>query len=306
MHCDTAGELFYQNRELKSSDLHISLDKASVYEKYVQFAAVWSNASFTDDECFDNFFKIKDYFSAQISENSACAALCETFDDISNALEHGKAAFVLTIEGLRLIGNDISRIATLRRVGVRVATLTWSGLDVIGGSHDTDAPLTDFGKAAVGECFGVGIIPDISHLSHAGMCDVFEIARHFGKPVLATHSNSTSVYSCTRNLTDEEFKTVVSLGGLVGISMYPYHLADGVASASDAADHICRYLKLGGTDGIALGCDFDGIECTPTDISDVSKLNTLAAELSRRGLSDDLIDKVFFGNLYSFLRENLN
>lgn len=310
MHCDTAEVLYNEGAELKSSKLHISLDKTAKYSQYVQLAAVWSDEALTNEECFENFFKIKKYFSSEISKNADSAALCETFDDISAALASGKAAFVLSVEGLRLIGNELSRIELsrielLRREGVRVATLTWGGLDVIGGSHDTDAPLTELGRSALDECFRVGIVPDISHLSHAGAKDVFEVAKRHGLPVLATHSNSDVVCSCSRNLADEEFKTVVSLGGLVGISMCPYHLTLGSATASDAADHVCHYLKLCGGEGVALGCDFDGIGHTPSDISDVSELGVLANELSKRGVSDDLIDRVFFGNLYSFLKSNL-
>lgn len=63
-------------------------------------------------------------------------------------------------------------------LGVRVMTLLWGGDTSIGGSHDTENGLTDFGKAAVEEMAKVGIIPDISHASFKSADDIMDICEN--------------------------------------------------------------------------------------------------------------------------------
>ena len=42
-HCDTAYELFHRGEHLDRNSCHIDLEKASCYQHYAQYFAVWSN-----------------------------------------------------------------------------------------------------------------------------------------------------------------------------------------------------------------------------------------------------------------------
>lgn len=62
-------------------------------------------------------------------------------------------------------------------------------------------------------------------------------------------------------------------------------------------DHIDYIVKLVGIDHVGVGSDFDGIQAVPADLSNVSELPNLTAELLRRGYSEVAIDKILGGNI---------
>ena len=62
-------------------------------------------------------------------------------------------------------------------------------------------------------------------------------------------------------------------------------------------DHIDHIVKLVGIDHVGIGSDFDGVQSTLSDLSDVSQLPNLTRELLRRGYSESDIDKILGGNM---------
>ncbi|HEY2806113.1 MAG TPA: dipeptidase [Gemmatimonadales bacterium] len=68
------------------------------------------------------------------------------------------------------------------------------------------------------------------------------------------------------------------------------------------ADHIEHIRDVAGVDHVGYGSDFDGIECAPQGLNDVSTFPRLTAELVRRGWSDADIEKVLGLNLLRVLR----
>lgn len=69
------------------------------------------------------------------------------------------------------------------------------------------------------------------------------------------------------------------------------------------ADHIDYIVKLIGIDHVGIGSDFDGIQAVPTDLSNVSQLPNLTAELLKRGYSEEDIDKILGGNILRVMEE---
>ena len=69
-HCDTAYELFHRGEHLDRNSCHIDLEKASCYQHYAQYFAVWSNKRLDDEACWQDFLKITDYFQAELDRLS--------------------------------------------------------------------------------------------------------------------------------------------------------------------------------------------------------------------------------------------
>lgn len=300
LHCDTIYEMYKGKYTFKDNPLHISEKKARDFSPYIQACAVWSDSSLSDEEAWDTFFRVTNYFK-EITKYK----FIKTTEDLEKTVCNAENGIILACEGARILNGDISRLDKLFDEGVRLLTLTWAGNDIIGGAHGTAFGLTDFGKDVVERCFELGIIPDISHASRKTAAEVFEIAKMHKKPPIATHSNSYTQHSHQRNLTDREFSYIISLGGIVGISLAPEHLSENGADISDVLRHIKHYINLGGISSVALGCDFDGISSTPEGLSDISCLDRLFDTLVRNGLSEDNAERVFFTNAYEFLKENL-
>lgn len=300
LHCDTALELYLQNQPLKNGSLHVSLDKAAQFDPYVQTMAIWSDSSLTDEQAYEQCLKAAAHLNEELTQNGV------------PLIKHGaslhafsRTSAILAVEDARILCGDLARLDSLYRLGVRFLTLTWSGETCIGGSHDTDAPLTDFGRSVVDACFAIGIVPDVSHASRRVTAEVLAIAKAARKPVIATHSNSFSVHAHTRNLTDAEFCAIMDTGGVVGISLCRAHLTDGACGIPDVIRHIKHYLTLGGEDAICLGCDFDGIDTPPDGIASIADLPALYGAMIDAGISEEITQKIFFENAYGFAAANI-
>lgn len=307
LHCDTPYRLYYTKSGLAQNGLHIALDRLGGLDGYVQLAAVCAGSGPGDEEAYAEFGEISSYFKAEIAKNGDRAAFVTDFAGIKAALEEKKAAFLLSVEGARLLAGDIGRLDALHAAGVRLLTLVWQGESCIGGAFDNDLPLTGFGRAVLARCFELGIVPDLSHASRPIIDEAIEMAKAAGKPVVASHSNAYARCVHPRNLTAAHFRAIAGLTGLVGISLAPQHLkSGGNCGIDDILRHIDYYLSQGGEAILCLGCDFDGIDNTPAGIESVAGLGNLADALARRNFSDELIDRIFFANAYNFFKRNLN
>ena len=242
LHCDTLLCVHNQQLPLSSNPFHVDIEKTAPYESYVQIGAVWSEKRLGNDTAWEHFLRVSDGTAKTLRQTPHTVQAINAAG-IRDAVLNGTRAFILAVEDARILNGYLSRVDVLYERGVRFLTLLWSGRTCIGGSHNTDAPLTEFGRAVVRRCFERGIIPDVSHASRAVTDEVLKMGREAGKPVIASHSNSFSVYEHTRNLTDDEFRTIAELGGIVGLSMVPPHLTDcqnGCCTLKTLASHIYR------------------------------------------------------------------
>ena len=221
--------------------------------------------------------------------------------------EKERKKILLSVEDARLLDGKLDRLNIVHESGVKYLTLTWGGSTCIGGSHDVEGGLTPFGREVVEECFKIGIILDVSHANYKTTSEVIDIAYKLGKPIIASHSNSYSLYPHTRNLSDEHARAIVELGGIIGISLCPSHLTDTKKIACDAknvVDHILNYVSIGAENNIGLGCDLDGTSL-PYGFSNIGDLTLIADELKKRNAQDSLIEKIFYENYYNFIKNNL-
>lgn len=298
MHCDTPLELFLKKEKLYNNSLHISLEKAVGFERYIQCAAVWSDPELSEAECFSRFYEASAYFKDELNTCNVPLISCK------NDLKNAKRGFILSVEGSRLLHGEPSGINYLYNEGVRILTLVWKGFERTGGGWDTNMPLTASGEECVERCLDTGIIPDVSHGSRALIKQVLDIAKRRGVSPLATHSNSYSVCRHKRNLSDSLFRQICSMGGLCGISLCPQHLRGKSATVYDILKHTEHYINLGGEENIALGCDFDGISDVPAGVSDISRLTRLY-DAAAHCFGSKSADRLFFENAYNYMVNNL-
>lgn len=308
MHSDTLTELYLGGFDIADAPLHVSLDAASALDTYVQSAAIWTDASLTDDEAYTRFSRVLDHFERSASVQSGSIRLCRNTSDIDKAVSDGVPAYLLSIEGARLLGERTleERFLDVTNAGVWLITLQWSGTDCIGGAWDTSSGLTETGARLLSLMAQRGTVCDLSHASDAEISQVLNTAESLGLAVCASHSNSRAVCPHRRNLTDDNFKRIAELGGTVGISMAPSHLA---ASGNAAIDDICRhlehYLELGGENVITFGCDFDGVSSLPCGIGGLRDIPHLRDCLAQHGFSDDILDRIFFKNAMHFIEKHV-
>ena len=305
LHCDTATGLLKRSEKLYDNSLHVSLKKAEYLDTYAQIMAIWTEYKLSDSEGFAKFFEVADNLEKEIILNSERACLVNDFGGIYTAINAKKRPLILAVEDARILEGDILRLNALYDKGVRLLTLNWSGESCIGGAHNTDIGLSDFGIEVVKKCFELGIIPDVSHSSFEGTRKAIELAFKHNKTIVASHSDSYSVNPHTRNLRDEDFIDIMRLEGLVGINLCPEHLNSKMdACLTDVIKHIEHYLSLGGENVIAMGTDLDGTDL-PNGFKGIADIYKIFEELQRLNYSEDLINKIAFENAFAFFKRNL-
>lgn len=182
-------------------------------------------------------------------------AICTTGPQIEKAIESGRIACVLALEGAEGVGRDLDVLATYFRVGVRMIAMTWNRRTMMAdgiGERDTGGRLTNLGVEAVAEMERLGIVVDVSHLSEAGFWHVAEVAT---RPFVASHSSCRALQDHPRNLTDAQLAAVAEVDGFVALNAFGPFLSDA-PNVDTLVDHAEHAISILGAQRVALGMDF--------------------------------------------------
>ncbi|MFB3825678.1 MAG: dipeptidase [Bryobacteraceae bacterium] len=227
--------------------------------------------------------------------------------DIEAAHRRGKVAVLIGVEGGYAIEDSLRVLRCLYALGARYMTLThmkptnWA--DASG--YEKPEPevhhgLTRFGKEVVREMNRLGMLVDVSHVSDKTFWDVLGAS---SKPVFASHSSCRALADMPRNMTDEMIAAMAKKGGVIQINAGCGFLKRGArATVADVVAHIDHVVKIAGTGAVGIGTDFDGVECTPVGLEDVSKFPNLTRALLEKGYTPGDIRKIYGENLLRVMR----
>ncbi len=197
-----------------------------------------------------------------------------------------------------LVEDRLERIGELYADGVRMMSLTWNYENCMGFPQSDDPEvmqkgLKPFGIEAIRYMADLGIVVDVSHLSRGGFYDV---AKHAKAPFIASHSCADALCACGRNLTDDQLRMLGDQGGVCGVNYYSKFLkpTEEVSRIGDIVEHMVYIKNKAGIDAVAMGSDFDGIECE-LEYKDYAGM-PLIVEAMSKVFSDDEIDKICAGN----------
>lgn len=265
--------------------------------------------------------------------------LAGTASEVEAAIESGRIASLIGMEGGHAIENSISALRIYYDLGVRYMTLTHNVTLAWADAASDEAlhgGLTAFGEEVVREMNRLGMLVDLSHASPATMSDALNVS---SAPVIFSHSSARALTDHVRNVPDSILVRMPENGGLVMVTYVPSFVSeplrqwwvqrDSVGSAAeesgasresavlefetnsprpqatiaDVADHIERVRDVAGIEHVGLGADFDGIGSTPVGLEDVSTYPSLIAELLRRGWTETEIGMLTNGNMLRALRD---
>lgn len=299
-HCDTALNLLGRDMNghgsLRRNELHIDLERAAVNGGYAQcfacfttpFMEKWGGVS--PVTVFERELAV---IQAEMEANKDLIAQAFSAEDVRKNQEKGLMSGILTLEGTAGINYDASRLEELHKTGFRVVSLGWNEQNILTGSHVTGGGLTDAGREFVKEAQRLGYLVDVSHISDEAFWDLMKITEG---PVIATHSNSRSVWGESRNLTDDMFRAICETGGVAGFNMCAEFIGEK-PSVDTACDHVLHFMELDPSGKhIALGGDLDGIENMPEGFSGVQSFPVFARRLLERGLDEVTVHNIFWNN----------
>lgn len=244
-------------------------------------------------------------------ERAGALVICRSTADIRAAMDKGRFAAVLHIEGCEPVAGDLATLETLYAAGLRSLGPVWSRHNRFGhgvpfafpSSPDTGPGLTAAGVALVKECDRLGIMIDLAHITEQGFWDV---ARESTQPLVATHSNAHALTPISRNLTDRQLDAIRERKGIAGLNYATTMLrADGLENTdtplSDMVRHIDHMVERMGIDCVALGSDFDGATI-PAAVGDAAGSQALVEALRAAGYGEDDLAKLCRENWLRLLK----
>lgn len=280
---------------MRNNSGHIDLERGLQFKRYAQFFALFHDAAEAPaDGMWAQCRRMHNFFLREMAENTDIVRHCRTGAEVDKTVAEGKVAALLSIEGADLIACDAHHVETVYGWGVRFLNPVWNRANVLSGTNaeEPERGLSAEGKDFIRVLEEHNIYPDVSHLSDAGFWDLVHMAK---RPIIASHSNARLVCPHRRNLTDDQFKAIRDLGGVVGLNLYLSFVGDPTIDALVA--HVEHFLELDGEKTVCLGGDLDGCEVLGGGMRGVQDMPRLYDALKSRGYDEELLENIFWNNL---------
>jgi membrane dipeptidase len=269
-------------------------------------------------------------------------ALATTADEIEQAWSEDRIACLMGAEGGHQIAESLAVLRLYHRLGVRYLTLTHND-NVPWADSATDEPviggLSDVGRDVVREMNRIGMMVDLSHVSHDVMRDALDTTE---APVIFSHSSAYAVTDHPRNVPDDVLSRLGENGGTCMVTFVPRFVsqpvrdwdrgvlarakAEGVderdlaaydvvtaaqeqerpsplATITDVVAHLDHVRDVAGIEHIGLGGDYDGVDRLPEGLADVSCYPNLLAALREGGWTDTDLAKLACRNILRTMRD---
>jgi len=188
-------------------------------------------------------------------EHSDLIMLIKTAADIRMAEQTGKVGIILGFQNCSPIEDDLRKVEMLHEQGVRIMQLTYNNQSLLatGCYEEGDSGVTRFGREVIKEMNRVGMIIDMSHSAEHSTLQTIELSQ---RPIAITHANPFRWHQALRNKSDDVLKALGHSGGMLGFSMYPFHLNNGPdCTLDDFCGMIMDTAELIGIDHIGIGSD---------------------------------------------------
>ncbi len=227
-------ELFQRARAGGVSAIHVTI-------------AYWENTDKTLANIAD--------WNRKFTAHSDIIMKIETGADILEAQKSGKLGIILGFQNCSPIEDDIHKVETLHHLGARIMQLTYNNQTLLatGCYEDGDSGVTRMGKQVIKEMNRTGMIIDMSHSAEVSTLQTIELSE---RPIAITHANPSRWHDALRNKSDKVLTALGQSGGMLGFSMYPFHLNNGPeCTLEDFCGMIMDTAELMGIDRIGIGSD---------------------------------------------------
>jgi len=229
--CDTHNDIIstclekgYRFDENLAGKTHSDLTRMFTAGIDVQVFSVWCDG--TQPQPFQFANREIDTLYAWINRNPGKMMLVVNSDELARAVKQRKLACMIGVEGGHMIEDDLSKLDSLYKRGVRYMTLTWNNNTTWATSakSETDTSqhlehkgLTDFGKQIVQHMNAIGMMVDLSHVGEQTFWDAISTAT---KPVLISHSCVYTLCPVFRNLKDDQIKAIAKNRGVIQLNFF--------------------------------------------------------------------------------------
>ena len=248
--------------------------------------------------------------------------------DIDRARDEGRIAIFYLFQNSTQFGRDLDNVDVFYGLGVRSSQITynfqnWAGA---GCNEINDSGLTTFGHELVERMNERGMLIDLSHAGMKTMADTIAASK---EPVIVSHSCCKALFEHNRNTTDENIRAVAENGGLFGVTqMRPFMTHQIDDAVHYYYQHIEHAINVAGIEHVCIGSDRDHRRLTLTEeylaelkaeegpnfvrsewplyfeeLNGPRRMETIWDGLSKRGMNEDDLEKLFGLNVYRLYEE---
>src|SRR4030095_10942245 len=228
-HNDVLSESVLEGKDISNrlTTGHSDLERWKEGGLDVQFFSVWTDKIPRNKA---GFFKDAnqeiDSLELTILGNPFRMTLATTYKQVEKGIRQKKLVALIGVEGGHMIEDDLNKLDSLYKRGMRYMTLTWNNSTSWASSamDETQHPdslqhkgLTEFGKQVVRRMNQLGVIVD---LSHTGEQTFYDAIATTSKPVLLSHSSVWNICPVFRNVKDGQIKAVAKNQGVICVNFY--------------------------------------------------------------------------------------
>lgn len=246
----------------------------------------------------------------ELDENKDILKNIKNKDDINLKRDNEQINFLMGVEGLKSIEDDIGFLDDLYDYGIRSASLTWNEENKLatGVLGEPNRGLTDLGRKAVKKIEELNMILDVSHSNKKTFWDIVDLTN---RPIIASHSNSKTICNHVRNLEDSQIRAIKESGGFIGVNIHKNFVSEiqEEQNISVFINHIDYIVDLIGINNIGFGFDFceylDNESTNIKEIENISHAQKIIQELKNRGYSRNDIEKISYKNFKNLINKIL-
>ncbi len=223
---------------------------------------------------FDDFLTQNKKWRSVMGQKADKFIYVRSVRDIEAAHIQGKTAVIWNSQTATIIDGDLSKMTTLKEMGVATMILAYNDLFRVGTGglaewNGNTTGLTGWGKQVLDAMVKNRIIADLSHMGPIMTNDIMDYMdeKYPGVPYVYTHSLPHGLYKdaenatergCYRNISDEEAIRTAKSGGYVSPTFTEW-MMDGIwpddITPQQGADMIDYYVKLVGADHVGIASD---------------------------------------------------
>src|SRR5262249_46707120 len=194
-------------------------------------------------------------WNRRFEQHSDLIVKAKTGAEIERAKAAGRTAVIFASQNPSCIEDDIGLVEVLADLGVKVMQLTYNNQSLLGtGCYEADdSGVTRMGREVIKEMNRVGVLIDMSHSAERTTLETIDLS---ARPISITHANSNVWHKVVRNKSDAVLTALAARGGMLGLSLYPYHLRGGSDCPLESfTEMAARLVDMLGIDHIGIGSD---------------------------------------------------
>ena len=196
-----------------------------------------------------------DKWNKQFMEHADLIMPIRSAEDIQVAQDYNKIGIIFGFQNCSPVEDDVRLIEEMHHLGARIMQLSYNNQSLLatGCYEERDSGITRFGKVAIKEMNRLGMIIDMSHSAEHSTLQAMEIST---RPIAITHANPTTFHVALRNKSNDVLKNLSQSEGMLGVSLYPFHLAKGSnCTLEEFCNMIYDTAEFMGIDRIGIGSD---------------------------------------------------